>query len=74
VLTCRDHAPAEALPSNLQTDPLHFDAKALASAPLFPPGGLANKLIVCSFNQAWYRKAPQHRVGDLQAIAPFSIR
>ncbi len=71
VLTCGDHASAEALPPNLQTDPLHYDPKALASAPPFLPGGLLNKLTVRAFNEAWYRKAPKHRVGELQAIAPF---
>lgn len=71
VLTCGDHAPVEALPPNLQADPLHYDPKALASAPPFLPGGLLNKLTVRAFNEAWYRKAPKHRVGELQAIAPF---
>jgi len=71
VLTCGDHAPAEALPPNLQGDPLHYDPKALASAPPFLPGGLLNKLTVRAFNEAWYRKAPKHRVGELQAIPPF---
>lgn len=71
VLTCGDHAPAEALPKAQQADPLHYDPKALASAPPFLPGGLLNKLTVRAFNEAWYRKAPKHRVGELQAIAPF---
>ncbi len=71
VLTCGDHAPAEALPPNLQADPLHYDLKALASAPPFLPGGLLNKLTMRAFHEAWYRKAPKHRVGELQAIAPF---
>ena len=71
VLTCGDHAPAEALPPNLQVNPLHYDPKALASTPPFLPGGLLNKLTVRAFNEAWYRKAPKHRVGELQAIAPF---
>jgi decaprenylphospho-beta-D-ribofuranose 2-oxidase len=71
VLTCGDHASAEALPPNLQADPLHYDPKALASAPPFLPGGLLNKLTVRAFNEAWYRKAPKRRVGELQAIAPF---
>jgi decaprenylphospho-beta-D-ribofuranose 2-oxidase len=71
VLTCGDHAPATALPPNLQADPLHYDPRALASAPPFLPGGLLNKLTVRAFNEAWYRKAPKHRVGELQAIAPF---
>lgn len=71
VLTCGDHAPAEALSKAQQADPLHYDPKALASAPPFLPGGLLNRLTVRAFNEAWYRKAPQHRVGELQAIAPF---
>jgi decaprenylphospho-beta-D-ribofuranose 2-oxidase len=71
VLTCGDHAPAEALPPNLQADPLHYDPKALASAPPFLPGGLLNKFTVRAFNEAWYRKAPKHREGELQEIAPF---
>jgi decaprenylphospho-beta-D-ribofuranose 2-oxidase len=71
VLTCGDHAPAEALPKSQQSDPLYYDPKALASAPPFLPGGLLNKFTVRAFNEAWYRKAPKHRVGELQAIAPF---
>jgi decaprenylphospho-beta-D-ribofuranose 2-oxidase len=71
VLTCGDHASAEALPKSQQSDPLYYDPKALASAPPFLPGGLLNKFTVRAFNEAWYRKAPKHRVGELQAIAPF---
>ena len=62
VLTCGDHA---------ETGGLNYDPKALASAPPFLPGGLLNKLTVRAFNEAWYRKAPKQRVGELQAIAPF---
>ena len=71
VLPCGDHAPAEALPKAQQPDPLHDDPKALASAPPFLPGGLPNKLTVRVFVEAWYRKAPKRRVGELQATAPF---
>ena len=71
VLTCGDHAPAEALPEHKQGDPLYYDPKAFASAPPFLPGGLLNKLTARAFNEAWYRKAPKHRVGELQEIAPF---
>ena len=71
VLTCGDHAPAEDLPKSQQADPLHYDPKALASAPPFLLGGLLNKFTVRAFNEAWYRKAPKHREGELQAIAPF---
>jgi len=71
VLTCGDHAPAKVLPQDKQADPLFYDPKALASAPPFLPGGLLNKLTVRAFNEAWYRKAPKNRVGELQEIAPF---
>lgn len=71
VITCGDHAQAEALPKSQQADPLDYDPKALASAPPFLPGGLLNKLTVRAFNEAWYQKGPKHREGELQAIAPF---
>jgi decaprenylphospho-beta-D-ribofuranose 2-oxidase len=71
VLTCGDHAPVEALPKAQQAAALHYDPKAMASTPPFLPGGLLNKLTVRAFNEAWYRKAPKHREGELQAIAPF---
>lgn len=71
VLTCGDHAPAEALPKDMRSNPLFYDPQALASAPPFLPGGLLNKFTVRAFNEAWYRKAPKHRVGELQEIAPF---
>lgn len=71
VLTCGDHAPATQLDPSRQADPLAYDPKALASAPLFLPGGLLNKLTVRAFNEAWYRKAPKQRAEELQAIAPY---
>lgn len=71
VLTCGEHARLEQLSQAQQAEPLYYDPKALASAPLFLPGGLLNKFTVRAFNEAWYRKAPKHREGELQAIAPF---
>jgi decaprenylphospho-beta-D-ribofuranose 2-oxidase len=71
VLTCGDHGRLEQLSPAQQADPLHYDPKALASAPPFFPGGLLNTFTVRAFNEAWYRKAPRHREGELQAIAPF---
>ncbi len=71
VLTCGDHAHLEQLSPAQRADPLHYDPKALASTPPFLPGGLLNKFTVRAFNEAWYRKAPKHREGELQAIAPF---
>jgi decaprenylphospho-beta-D-ribofuranose 2-oxidase len=71
VLTCGDHASAEQLPSGQRQYPLAYDPRALAGAPAFLPGGLLNTWTVRAFNETWYRKAPQHRQGELQAIAPY---
>jgi decaprenylphospho-beta-D-ribofuranose 2-oxidase len=71
VLTCGDHASLEQLSTAQQAAPLHYDPKAIASTPPFLPGGLLNKFTVRAFNEAWYRKTPKHREGELQAIAPF---
>ena len=71
VLTCGDHALAEQLDPGQRADPFAYDPKGLASAPTFLPGGLLNKLTVRAFNEAWYRKAPKQRAGELQAIAPY---
>ncbi len=70
VLTCGDHASREQV-EGTGTDPLHYDPKALAGAPSLLPGGLLNTWTVRAFNEAWYRKAPKQREGELQAISPY---
>lgn len=74
VLTRGDHASLDQLQAErpeLAEDPLAYDPKALASAPPFLPGGLLNSWTVRAFNEAWFRKAPRHRIGELQAIGPY---
>lgn len=73
VLTCGDHASREQVLASNGTgaDPLHYDPKALAGTPSLLPGGLLNNFTVRAFNEAWYRKAPKQREGELQAISPF---
>ena len=74
VLTCGDHASLEQLRQQapeLAADPLAYDPRALAKAPPFLPGGLLNSWTVRAFNETWFRKAPKHRVGELQAIGPY---
>jgi decaprenylphospho-beta-D-ribofuranose 2-oxidase len=70
VLTCGEHASRERV-EGTGTDPLHYDPKALAGAPSLLPGGLLNTWTVRAFNEAWYRKAPKQREGELQAISPY---
>ena len=69
IITRGDHAPAALLTD--AGDPLAYDPKIVATAPAFIPSGLLNKLTVRAFNEAWFRKAPKHRVGELQPIGEF---
>lgn len=71
VLTRGDHAPADWLPAKLQGDPLAYNPKVLGTVPPIFPSGLVNPLTMRAFNEAWFRKAPTSRRGELQAIAPF---
>lgn len=71
VLTRGDFAAVEDLPDDDRRDPLTYDPSVLVGAPPWVPNGLLNRLSIRAFNEAWYRKHPRHRVGELQAIAPF---
>ena len=71
VLTTGEHADAADLPASAQRDPRGYDPAVLASAPPLVPGGLLNKWSVRAFNEAWYRKAPAEREGEVQSIAAF---
>ena len=71
VLTRGDHAPADWLAGKQAQTPLTFDPKAIATAPGLVPGGLVNPLTMRAFNEAWFRKAPKTRHGELQQIGAF---
>lgn len=68
VLTRGDHARADQLPAG--RDPLEFAPRQLASVPAGTPN-LLTPLGVRAFNEAWYRRAPMSRTGELQSIAQF---
>lgn len=71
VLTRGRFAARDELDVTAAADPLAFDPKVLAQAPPVFPSGLLNRLTVRAFNEMWYRKAPKHRVGELQSITQF---
>ncbi len=50
---------------------LDYDAGIIASAPPIFPSGLLNRLSIRVLNEAWYRKAPRARHGELQTIPAF---
>lgn len=71
VLTRGDHARLADLPSGLASDPLEYDPQPRLAAPPWAPSSLLNPMSVRAFNEAWYRKAPRHRVGEIQSIPAF---
>jgi decaprenylphospho-beta-D-ribofuranose 2-oxidase len=69
VVTSGDFAEPGDLPAG--ADPLEFRPGArLGAPPGFPPG-LINRYSVALANEAWYRKAPRSRRGELQTIGKF---
>ncbi|MEJ5254300.1 MAG: FAD-binding oxidoreductase [Acidimicrobiales bacterium] len=71
VLTRGRFATVDELPAADRGDPLRFDPRVLAAAPPWVPSGLLNRATVRIFNEAWYRRAPLHREGELQTISQF---
>lgn len=71
ILTRGDHAPADWLAGKQAHHPLAFNPRAIATAPALVPSGLVNPLTMRAFNEAWFRKAPTMRQGELQQIGAF---
>jgi len=69
VMTRGDHASIDQLPPGTPT--LAYDPQPRLTAPKVIPGALLNTLSVRAFNAAWFRKAPKHRVAELQSIPEF---
>ncbi len=70
VLTRGDHAVAAQLSAN--DDAFAYDPRHLVSVPPFaPPSGVLSHPAVAAFNELWYRKAPRHKVQEVQNIATF---
>ena len=51
--------------------PLAFKPSALIGAPPVFPSGLINARTVALLNEAWFRKAPRRRTGEIQTIGQF---
>jgi len=71
VITSGDFAGLSELPPKDRRDPFRFRPGSLASAPPVFPSGLVNSRTVALMNEAWYRKAPRSRTGELQTIGTF---
>ncbi len=71
VITSGDFADPDDLPAAGKTDPFAFRPGARAGVPAGFPPGLINRYTVRLANEAWYRKAPRSRSGELQTIGTF---
>ena len=70
VLTRGDHATAGQL--GARDEAFAYGPRQLVTVPPFaPPSGVLSHRVVAAFNELWYRKAPRHRVQELQSIATF---
>ena len=71
VVTSGDFADVADLPADEKADPFAFRPGARLGVPAQFPPGLINRYTVALANEAWYRKAPKHREGELQTIGAF---
>ena len=71
VITSGDFAELGDLPASAKADPFAFRPGARLGLPdRFPPG-LINRYTVALANEAYYRKAPRQRQGEIQTIGQF---
>ena len=71
VLTRGDHALRSQLNAKEAAHPWEYATPSLPSAPAFMPNGLLNAASVRAFNEAWFRKHPKKRDGELHSIPSF---
>jgi decaprenylphospho-beta-D-ribofuranose 2-oxidase len=71
VITSGDFAePADLTPGD-RADPFAFRPGARLGLPAVFPPGLINRYTAAAANEAWFRKAPRRRHGELQTIGKF---
>jgi decaprenylphospho-beta-D-ribofuranose 2-oxidase len=71
VLTRGDHARVDQLPPRKRSAARHFTPRTRLAAPPWAPPGLLNRATVPAFNEAWFRKHPVERRGEVQGLTPF---
>ena len=71
VITSGNFAEAADLAPKDRLSPLAFLPAARLGAPRLCPPGLINRRTVALANEAWYRKAPRRRDGEIQTVGTF---
>jgi decaprenylphospho-beta-D-ribofuranose 2-oxidase len=71
VVSLGEHARLEDLDPRRRDDRWPVPGVARLDVPLVPPRSLVGPRGVRAFNEAWYRRAPQHRADEIQSAAAF---
>jgi decaprenylphospho-beta-D-ribofuranose 2-oxidase len=71
VLSRAEHARRDELPAAQREAPLCAPVPSRLRVPVPAPGGLLNRLSIRAFNEAWFRKAPKHREGELVSLSTY---
>jgi len=71
VITSGDFATIGEVRYRDRGEPLKFKPSSLLGAPAVFPSGMINARTVALANQAWFRKAPRRRTGEIQTIGQF---
>lgn len=71
VLTRGDHAPLEALAVGQRHGALAYAPRRPLDLGRLPAVRVLSPALVSAFNEAWFRKAPRHRTGELQHLTTF---
>lgn len=71
VLTSGEHARMDDLDEQTRGRARVPPPPARLAVPLPSPLGFFNRLSISAFNEAWFRRAPRHRRGELQTIGTF---
>ena len=67
VLSRGEHATRD----RVGRDPLPVPRPPRLTVPVTPPVNLVTPLAVRAFNEAWFRRAPRHRTGEIQSLGQF---
>ncbi|MEP9365494.1 FAD-binding oxidoreductase [Nocardioides sp. CN2-186] len=68
VLSRGEHAARDVIGAR---EPLVPPGPPRLTVPITPPVNLVSGPAVRAFNEAWFRKAPRHRVGEIQSLSAF---
>jgi decaprenylphospho-beta-D-ribofuranose 2-oxidase len=71
VLSRGEHAARDQLTGRAAATPLAVPAGPRLGVPRVPPVNLVSKPAVLAFNEAWFRRAPRRRTGEIQSLGAF---